>query len=207
MQTGLDDETVNIKFEGRIAEVLEMIDPKLYRPNIVIEKVKKVLYGELYKVLYGMITASLLFWQQVTEDLMKMGYIVNPYDWCLANKIVNGAQHTIGWHVYDFIMTHIDPTVNTSLIDCLQKKYGKLSPLLVHRGSTHDYPGMAMNFSQQDKVIVTMIDYIDTMLKEAPEEFHGEASSPAANHLFKIDDRAEKLDEDTAGIHHHMVAK
>ena len=133
MQTGLDGEKIHIKFEGRMVELLAMIDPQLYRPHIIVEKGKPVLYAELSKVLCGMLQAALKFWEQITNDLTGQGYTVNPYDWCVANKTINGKQHTIGWHVDDFIMTHEDPAVNDSLIYWFQSKYGKLSPLTVQR--------------------------------------------------------------------------
>lgn len=38
MQIDLDGEKILIPFDGRMAELLAMIDPKLYRPNIIAEK-------------------------------------------------------------------------------------------------------------------------------------------------------------------------
>jgi hypothetical protein len=34
-----------------------------------------------------------------------------------------------------------------------------------------------------------------------------EAATPAANHLFQVNDDAKKLDEETAQLFHHNVAK
>lgn len=42
-----DDEMILIRFEGRLAELLAMIDPKIYRSHIMLEKGKPVLYAEL----------------------------------------------------------------------------------------------------------------------------------------------------------------
>ena len=166
-----------------------------------------MLYAELSKVLYGMLQASLKFWDQITEDITSLGYTINPYDWCVANKVVNGKQHTIGWHVDDFLMTHEDPTVNDGLISWFQEKYGKLTPLTVHRGSVHDYLGMTLDFSSEGKVIVTMIDYIERLLDESPPEFSGEAATPAGKHLFDTEENATKLEEERAQIFHHLVAR
>lgn len=207
MQTDLDGEIIHIKFEGRMAELLAMIDPKLYRQHIIIEKGKPVLYAELCKVLYGMLQASQKFWHQITHDLTGLGYVINPYDWCVANKVVNGKQHTIGWHVDDFIMTHVDPAVNDGLISWLNGKYGKLSPLSVHRGKVHDYLGMSLDFRRPGAVVVTMIDFIKRLLDEAPEEFNGEANTPAAKYLFNVNEECEKLEEQRAIQFHHIVAK
>lgn len=53
-----------------------------------------------------------------------------------------------------------------------------------------------------------MIDYIIMMLSKLPEDMGGEAASPAADHLFVVNEiDPEKLDEATAQLFHHYVAK
>lgn len=207
MQTELDGEKVTIKFEGRMVELLAMIDPKLYRPHVIIERGKPVLYAELCKVLYGMLQAALKFWRQVSQDLRSLGYEINPYDWCVANKQVNGKQHTVGWHVDDFLLTHEDPTVNDGLIQWFSEKYGRLSPLTVHRGHTHEYLGMTIHFERPKCVVIIMENYIERLINEAPGEWAGTATTPAGKHLFDINDGATTLDEERARLFHHMVAK
>lgn len=207
LHTKLEGETVIVRFDGRMAEILAVIDPKLYLPHITMENGKPVLYGELKKVLYGMLQAALKFWEQISEDLVGLGYEINPYDWCVANKLINGKQHTIGWHVDDFVMTHEDPAVNNELISWFSEKYGKLSPLTVHRGRVHNYLGMTLDFTTKGEVRVTMFDYIERMLTECPTPFEGNANTPAAKHLFETDDRAKKLNGEDASVFHHIVAQ
>jgi hypothetical protein len=55
------DETVHVKLEGKMAELLVMIDPKLYCKHIRIERGKHILYVELRKALYSTLRAALLF--------------------------------------------------------------------------------------------------------------------------------------------------
>lgn len=207
MHIKMDGERVLVRFEGRMAELLAMIDPGLYRKHIIIERGKSVLYAELQKVLYGMLQASLKFWRQVTTDLVGLGYVINPYDWCVANKTIDGAQHTVGWHVDDFIMTHENPKVNDELIAWFQNKYGELSPLSVTRGHKHDYLGMSLDFSSPGEVAVSMVVYTIEIIEQAPAEWTGEATTPAANHLFEVRDEAIKLEEERANLFHHIVAK
>jgi hypothetical protein len=71
------------------------LDPKLYRKHVQIEKGKEVLYMELKKALYGTLKAALLFWKKLSAQLKEWGFKVNPYDWCVANRIINGKQCTI----------------------------------------------------------------------------------------------------------------
>lgn len=78
LQTDLSDETVIVKFEGKMAELLEMIDPKMYRSHVKIERGKKVLYAELAKVLYGILRGALLFWEKVSAQLVQWGVRDKP---------------------------------------------------------------------------------------------------------------------------------
>ena len=45
-----------------------------------------------------------------------MDFELNPYDLCIANKIVNGKQCTIIWYVDDNKISHVDPAVVDGII-------------------------------------------------------------------------------------------
>jgi hypothetical protein len=78
------DEVVHVKFEGEIAEILVKMDPTLYRKYIKDENGKSGLYIELLKALYGTLRVALLFWKLLTSKLVKRGFVINPYDWCVG---------------------------------------------------------------------------------------------------------------------------
>jgi hypothetical protein len=65
------DKTVNIELQGKIAELLVKLDPKLYRKHIQLKRGKPVLYVELKKALYGTLRAALiiLFWRKLSSKL------------------------------------------------------------------------------------------------------------------------------------------
>ena len=42
--------------------------------------------------------------------------------------------------------------------------------MATHRGKVHDYLGMIFDFSEKEKVIVNMIEYIKTIINDFPEE-------------------------------------
>ena len=42
-----------------------------------------------------------------------MGFEVNPYAPCVANKMVDGSQCTVAWHVDDLKVSHKDKAVVT----------------------------------------------------------------------------------------------
>jgi len=52
-----------------------------------------------------------------------------------------------------------------------------------------------------------MYDYIDKMLTELPSDMNGVSTTPAALHLFNVDEGTEKLDKYKAQIFHHLVMK
>jgi hypothetical protein len=90
----------------------------------------------------------------------------------------------------------------------LSEEFGKEAPLTVTRGKVHDYLGMQLNFSEQKKVKVSMFDYIDSMLKELPDDMDGEALTPAGNHLFQVNESdPECLSTELADLFHHYTAK
>jgi hypothetical protein len=52
-----------------------------------------------------------------------------------------------------------------------------------------------------------MIDFVEKLLLDLPEEFEGEAPTPAANHLFAVNEDTPKVDEKRAQFFHTHVAK
>ncbi len=143
------------------------------------ENGKNVIYVILQKALYGTLQAALLFWQNISTFLIEeLGFEMNPYDRCVVNKIINGKQCTIIWHVDDMKGLHVEQKVLDEIAVQLSKKYGQETLLTVHHGKVHDYLGMTINYSEDGKVRFSMIDYIDGLLDEAPEDMAGTAVTP-----------------------------
>ena len=88
---------VIMKMVGTLAELMVKVNPKIYRQYVILEKGKSVLYLCLQKALYGMMKSALLFYRKLVSELREMGFTINPYDPCVANKTVNGMQMTIRW--------------------------------------------------------------------------------------------------------------
>jgi hypothetical protein len=206
MQTDVD-ELIHVRLEGPLATLLAKVDPKLYDRYIEYEKGKPVMYVKLKKALYGTLQAAMLFWKDLSGHLVSWGFEINPYDWCVANKMIDGKQCTVVWHVDDLKLSHVDPEVVEKLLDQLNGVYGKRTPLVTTRGKVHDYLGMTLDFSQDGAVKVIMKDFIEAMLDDLPEDMAGEAATPAAAHLFTVSSKPELLDESTAEMFHHNTAK
>ena len=54
-----------------------------------------MLYVHMSKALYGLLKYALDFYNKLRSDLEGNGFIVNPYDPCVANKDINGKQMTV----------------------------------------------------------------------------------------------------------------
>jgi hypothetical protein len=202
------NQDVHMLLEGTIAELIVKLEPKLYRKYIWRNKSDKpMLYVKLRKALYGTLQAALLFWELLSNTLKEWGFKVNDYDQCVMNKTINGRQCTIIWHVDDLKISHVNKEVVEDIIEMLNKKFGKESPLTTTRGRILEYLGMTLDYSTKGKVKISMYDYIDKLLTELPSDMNGSARTPAASHLFNVNKDAKKLQEESAQLFHHLVAK
>ena len=203
MQADMDD-LVHMKLE---AELLVRIDPQLYRQHMQIERVKQVLYVELRQALYGTLKAALLFWRRLSSQLGKWGFDLNPYDSYVMNKVIDGKQCTVLWHVDDLKISHVDAAVVSKVIDLLKTEIRAAAPLTKTRGKIHEFLGMNINFNEKGNVQYTMIDYIKEMMNDLPPDMDGIPPNPAGKHLFDVNDKTTKLDVKTAELYHHKTAK
>ena len=139
-----------MKIYGKLVNILVSINPPTYQSYIIFENGQKVLYVKLLKAIYSTLEAALLFYKKLRKDLEEDGYKVNPYSPCVANKIINGKQHTIMWHVDDLMASHVDPKVNNNFIKWVQTKYKdkEIGKVKVTFGKTHHYLGMTFDFNK-----------------------------------------------------------
>ena len=109
-----NDQMIIIAIRGKTAELLVRLNPALYRPYIwYTKKGVPMMCVLIEKALYGMLRDALLFYCKLRADLEDTGFEVNPYDPCVANRIVNRSQCTIVWHVDDLKVSHKDEAVVT----------------------------------------------------------------------------------------------
>jgi hypothetical protein len=206
MQTDMEG-TVNMMFEGKMAKLLVKINLKLYWKYLLVKNGKAIMYVQLKKALYGTLQAAVLFWRNLSKKLKEWGFTINPYNWCVANQTINGKQCTIQWHVNDIKVSHINPNIVTKVLKLFNGEYGKKAPLTVTQGKVHEYLRMTIDYSLNGKVKITMIDYIQGMLDKLPNDMAGKAATPAASHLFQVNEDAKKLEENIRQLFHHNIAK
>jgi hypothetical protein len=229
VQTVVEDEKDRafIRIRGPLVDILVAIAPDVYREYVTIgKKGEKQLLVQCLNALYGTMVASLLYYKKFVKSLRSKRFKLNPYDPCVANKQVDGEQLTVCFHVDDCKISHISPKVVSDTIDWLRSEYENVfedgSGLMkVHRGKTHKYLGMSLDFSHVNQCRITMIDYVDEIVaaydKASSELDDGftlvfkkgnrSKSSAAPDDLFVVDEDAEKLSEEGQTAFHHLVAK
>ena len=138
--------------KGKLAELMVQVDPKLYQKYIAMNKKgEAMLYVRLSKAFYGFLQSALLFYQKLRSELEDYGFEVNPYDPCVANKIINGSQMTVMWHIDDLKVSLNDYHEITTFLMYLGDLYGNC--ITVNRGDVHGYLGMDLDYSQKGKLM------------------------------------------------------
>ena len=106
---------VILKITGEFLESLCQANPE-YKKYITYENGKKVIYARLKKALYGCVMSALLWYELFVTTLKDMGFKVNDYDTCVANKDINGKQYTITWYVDDLKVSHVEQSVVDDIV-------------------------------------------------------------------------------------------
>ena len=104
-------------------------------------------------------------------------------------------------------ISHADSRVVNNIINMLEQEFGKEAPLTICCGKIHDCLGMTLDFSIGGKVQICMEEYIKNMLTELLADMDGTATTPAAEHLFKVNETPTYLDEKEAMFFHHNMVK
>ena len=123
------------------------------------------------------------------------------------NNIIDNKQCTILWNFDDLKTSHFDPAVVSSVLAEIDAEYGKIAKMTITRGKVHKYLGMTIDYSSPSKVIFSMISYIEKMLDDVPKDMKGESATPAAHHLFDIEEYATKLSQANTYLFRHFVAQ
>ena len=126
IQTRVEDEKemAIIKIRGILVDILVDLAPDVYREFVTTDKkgVKKLVV-QCQNALYGTMVASLLYYRKFVKSITDIGFILNPYDPCVANKIIGGHQMTIFFHVDDCKLSHKSSRQMDRMIEYLRKDY------------------------------------------------------------------------------------
>jgi hypothetical protein len=159
--------------------------------------------------------ASLLYYRKFVKSLTDIDFVINPYDSCVAKKVIEGDHVTICFHVDDCKLRHRKTKVMDSMIEYLIKEYESIfedgsGAMTVSRGNIHKYLGMTLDCTVRCQVKITMFNYFDeilTALDKAEQKGVGTKTSAAPDSLFKVDENCEKLKQDNTVECHNLIAK
>ena len=159
---------------------------------------------KLTRALYGCVESGRLWYNKLSKDLESIGYIKNPQDMCVFNRIESdGSQSTLVIHVDDMKITAKTESHLDTIINEVQLKYPKLE---VHRGRVFNYLGMVFDYSTAGCVKITMPNFTEALL-DFCKELYGVAPTPAKENLFKIDANSEPLDPKRKEFFHSVTQK
>ncbi len=184
-------------------DILCQMNPEHIK-NVAIERGVKVLYVRLVKAIYGCVKSALLWYNLFYGHLKKMGFVLNPYDSCIANCVIKGKQCTIAWYVDDTKISHVDPAVVTSIIDQLEARFDKMT---VTRGLEHSFLGKKIRYTGSGTAIITMKQYLEEALSECGMDIVREVSTPAQRDLFDVNEKSPLLDKAEGIVFHSICAK
>jgi hypothetical protein len=194
-----DDDEVIMTLDPLLATLLAQIDPTVKTKK----DEKGVVYVKLKKALYGCIQSAKLWYDKLCRVLKACGYTRNEYDRCLFNKVVDGVQCTVAFHVDDLLITSAAQAMIDGLELMLKQNF---SAITINKGKTHSY--LAMNMVVTDNGIeLDMIAYIKKVLEG--RNIGRKTYSPAKDDLFEVseDEELTLLDDERKKDFHSDVAK
>jgi hypothetical protein len=142
-----------IKIRGVLVDILVEIAPDVYKPYVSRDKKgMQQLLVQFQNALYGTMVASLLYYLKFVKSMTDVGFIINPYDPCVANTIIEGKQMTICFHVDDCKLSHRKKKVMDTIIEYLREEYESIfedgtGAMTVSRGKIHTYLGMTLDYT------------------------------------------------------------
>jgi len=197
------DEYTLLKLSGEAVDILCKVNSR-YEQFVTMEHGQRVLYLKLLKALYGCVRSALLWYQLFVGTLERIGFKLNPYDLCIANKLVEGKQCTIGWHVDDMKISHVNCNVVSDIINLLELEFGKMS---VTRGKEHTFLRMVVTYNDNRTASISMKGYLQEAISEFGEDCTKRAATPAKKDLFNVDINLPRLGEAQKARFHSIVAK
>jgi hypothetical protein len=133
------------------------------------------------------VESAKLWYNKVSNDLIKLEYTINEYDNCVFNRIEpNGSQTTLVIHVDDMMSSYDDKYIDR-VINEIEQWYPGLTKT---RGKVFSYIGMSFNFKIPGKVKITMDGFVNDLLKECQDivRVSPAPGKPTQFHVGDMDD-------------------
>ena len=128
-----------MKLRGKLAKLVVQTLHEICRKHVVVENGKTVSFVKSLKALCGTSKAALSFCKKLVADLRSTGFKANPHDPCAANKMIDGKQMTVAWHIDDLKVSHKDANKVTRFVNWLKTKCKdkEIDVMKATRGKVH----------------------------------------------------------------------
>ena len=147
---------------------------------------------------------ALLWYDLFTNHLKEKGFVLNPYDPCITNSMINGKQCTIIWHIDNNKISHVKSSKVMEIIGMIEEHFGKMT--MTH-GDRHTFLGMDIYFTGQGTVEILMTDYLQEAIVESGMNITCTVATPATRNLFKVSEQATVLGKEQVETFHSVAAK
>ena len=198
LNADMSGEEIHMMLDKVMTELLVQIKPE-YKKFV---DEKRQICMKLDKALYGCIQSARLWYERLKSSLLDWGYLPHEQDPCVFTKQTDSGLVTLLVHVDDILCLSKDSSEHRKFADQLKNEFkdtkSELSDVL-------SYLGMTLDFSERNKVKVSMEGYIETLLSDYGVS--GAAESPATNRLFEVDSKSPRLDKEEAEKFHTFSCK
>jgi hypothetical protein len=142
-----------------------------------------VLYLQLLQAVL-LLQSALLWYNFFARTFKEMGFELNPYDPCGANKMIEGWQSTITWYVDDSKISHAKSSVVTDVIAQIKEQFEKMT---VTRGKHHIIlVGMDIVNKGDGNLSIGMQEYFKEAILEFGEDVLRPAVTPARTNILML---------------------
>jgi hypothetical protein len=123
-----NEDKVVMRIRGHMVDVLVKVAPRVYGPYVSTDKQgRKQLLVKCFNAIYGTMVASLLYYCKFTRSLKNQGYVMNPYNPCVWNKMIKKKQITKCFCGNNCKVLHNSARVVNKAIEWLRRDYNVYS--------------------------------------------------------------------------------
>ena len=115
-----------MKFEGEFMDIVCEMNPEYEKSRDIWEGQKSTVCADLKGDIWNNIEYPSMVWF-ILYNTIVFGVLINPYEKCIANKVFNEHQFTVGWFVDENKLSNMDYNVYSMIYDKIEDKFGKLS--------------------------------------------------------------------------------
>ena len=113
-----------------------------------------------------------------------MGFKINTYDQCVANKEIDGKQCTIIWYVDNLKVSHMYIEVVRDIFKLIDSKFE--GDLDITIKNNYVYLGMDITFTDEVTVDIRIEGYIREAIQAFGEDIIMSINTPETRTLFEV---------------------